>query len=334
MHLIHHEGHDSLSSPRSLRARLVRLVARWPLLLAATSLMACGQCTSCAVRSASVGGDYPFVRCVELEAPDRSWKHGSLSLAIDDRELTIEGVKESVHMAAFRGPAPGRAPFDKLEERLKGIEIAWVFGDVGDEEETALANLRALASSKAMVFVLAGSRDDAEILHDAFAELSENEAATVIDARGLKGVTIGAHRFDLLSGGLGGRYARNERACGYEADDLEGRWDDAPSGQRILMSWMAPVAPGFGAIVVGDPTLARLAREGAFHAVLSAWPAQMQAPGLTLVPRLGGPAVERADGSRLSGLLRFELHPEGLAGLPSSPPASTDTPESTRKGPE
>jgi len=301
--------------------RAHRLVP-WLLL---SALTACHPCDS--VSDMRVDGDSPYVRCAELPPPEPGERTvGALTLTIEGRALTISG---GVHrLALFRGPAPRR---EHLAEALatlddEGAQVYVVLGGLGDDMPAALETLQALSATERPVLVLAGGRDEAGALTEAFDGLNGAQSARVVDARGLRSVRLGGVSLALLSGAPRGRYARTDDACGYGSEDLEAlKAALPPEGARYLVSWAAPASElslGFDQVQAGDPELANWLREAELKGALSAWPAidagrHVQGEGAALSAicgALGAPRVRLVDGGYGGdSALVLDLTPTGLA---------------------
>ncbi|NOY91969.1 MAG: hypothetical protein GXP55_12300, partial [Deltaproteobacteria bacterium] len=196
-----------------MRRRLLLLA------LPCLAALACHPCDS--VGELRVAGDSSYVRCAALDAPDEGERRvGDVAFEIEGR--TLRFTSPPTRVAFFRGPAPRSADLEgslsALVERGTGLFV--MLGGAGDDEALAQRSLRALAATERPALVLAGGRDEAEVLSDAFEALGD-EAPGVVDARGLRVVRLGATSLLLLSGAPGGRYARTDDACGFGPDDLE-----------------------------------------------------------------------------------------------------------------
>ena len=267
----------------------------------------CDGCT--AVGRLRVDGDHPYVRCLAVEPTERSdaWTVGALQLSQEGRVLSVEGASLPLRMAAFVGPGlSGDDPATALSALdSSGVSLTWVLGELGDAPATARRTLNALAERDGLFVVLASGRDDLGVLNDVWDDLSDEAKAHVIDARGLRAVRVGGATFSLLSGAPGGRYARNDDACGYSADDLGELADDLPDeaeGSRWLVSWAAPaggVAHSEDGAEGGDPALRSYMDENNILGGVFAWPPHNALGGVRASRDDAGSAEEgEADGPR------------------------------------
>jgi hypothetical protein len=255
--------------------------------------------------------------------PEGTVRVRDLTLRFGGRDLRIDNAPRSLRIAAFAGPAPSRAPIAPAIARLKqaDLDLALVLGGVGDDRAQAEATLAALGALPVPVLVLAGGRDDAAVLDEAF-EAGDHEH--VVDARPLRRVIAGDRTLLLLSGAPEGRYARTDTSCGYGRADVERLEGEAGDGRPILVSWAVPAgsgSSGHGGIDSGDPALGRLARTLRIRGGIFAWPESHATAtaddGLrVVVGPIAGPPPERADGSSsIAGatLLRLDGHGLSLA---------------------
>lgn len=277
------------------------------------------------------------MRCLAADAPAaRAWRVGALSLALEDRALTITGLSGEVRIAAFAGPggASGASLGDAVQSiRAARPHLALVVGDVGDDLATAKGTLEALAAIEIPVLVTAGGRDDATVLGEALDALAAPATDRVVDARALRRIALG--RRDVLvpiSGAPNGRYGRTDTACGFGTDDLDAVASDvgraAEGERRFLLSWAAPSGPaarGLADVDAGDPGLAALARRIGAPGGIFAWPRERAlepagpaADARIVVAPIAGPPVERADGARVpAGPALLVLGPGGLSLAPA-----------------
>lgn len=210
-------------------------------------------------------------------------KIGRLDLELDGRELRVRHAPSRVRIAAFSGPAPARSRIDDAIARVSAghPDLVLVLGDVGDTEKVATGTLNALGAIDAPSIVVAGGRDDAETLDDAFDAMNARARDRVIDARAVRDVVVGADQLVLVSGARGGRYGRTDESCGFAPSDLSKVADalgSRPAGvrRRWLVSWMAPAgwagAEGLAGVGAGDPDLAKLAKAVGARWGLWSWP--------------------------------------------------------------
>lgn len=266
-----------------LRTRSSEL-GRWliPLCL---SLAGCGGCGE----DLSVEGEYPYVRCLAMEAEDRAHQEGELGMRIEEGVLSIDGADSLVAFSL----APGNHQ-EQAEAMPAGVHL--VFGgfgasrnEEGEPEEATLATLRAL---EGIVLLLPGGSDNTEAIDELFDALDEPR---FVDLRGIAEVHVGDFDAVVVSGSPGGRYSIGHRSCGYGRADLAALpW---PEGAAVL-SWAAPrgegaaVDLGIGGVNAGDPWLAETmgSRAGLF-----AWP--REAAGLA--QGAAGPIASEVDDSAL-----------------------------------
>jgi hypothetical protein len=172
-------------------------------------------------------------------------------------------------------------------------------------------------------------------------EAVSSRGKNVIDLTAIHTLRIGIDTFIPVAGALDGRDAIGDRACGYTADDLEelakGLRD--LQGRRWILAWQATARrAGEGPaatdqqVDVGSRPLARLSDTIAASGGIFAWPhlQAMRMPPMATPPggnrsvinlvvsRLVGPALERADGSRVPpGFVLLSLGAGGLKFLES-----------------
>jgi hypothetical protein len=222
-----------------------------------------------------------------------------------------------------------------------------VLGELGDDAALAQATAALLDRLGVPVLVVGGGRDSlatlaaADSLPNVF-DVSPLHAVRLIPKASGKAAVA---RFSLIpiAGALDGRYARDREGCGYAGDDLDDRElpDLQPGERRLLVAWQAPLGldPAHGEADAGSAPLAAFARRVNAAAGLFAWPhAQAGRPRSSvdgsvrplgapaedlalIVPRLAGPALERADGSHL--MPGFALVELGLGGPVLRDPTSS-----------
>lgn len=292
-----------------------------PLLLCpALALALAGGC-SCddEAEELSVEGEHAFVRCHAAEAPEeRRWRVGELALSTDDaRHLRIENAPRPLRLAAFAGPGEG----DTDPAAVAALEphLVAVLGDLGPDPAGLLRELGELGVP---VLVLAGGADRFEAVREAFDALTGAAADRVLDATVLRSVRVGPVELVPVAGAPTGRYAVGPGACGLAADDADG-WaleEPADGVHRVLLAWAGPagerpssVTRGLAGVEAGSPLVAAIAEAAAAEAALFAWPrtqvgraeaggARGGGPAWDLrvaVPPLAGPALVRADGTRV-----------------------------------
>lgn len=290
--------------------------------LALCTLLGC----RCSRLEAEVEGQ-KFVRCAQASAPpEGTHTLGKLSLRVEERTLTID-APGPLAIAAFSGPLARLA--GEQRAALAGVELAVMLGGLGESEEVALHNLRSLAAVGPPVLFIAGGNDRLAVVEAALAALDEATRARIVHATALRELRIGADRFVIVPGAALGRYAMDEKACGFTLGDLEEIEQAARGGTATrtwLLSWHAPagfgVSDGFGHVDVGSPDLRGLALSLAMKGGIYAYPegqagqAVLQ-PFALVVPRLGELGTLANDGSRMpSGFARLRLGPEGLVHAP------------------
>lgn len=290
----------------------------------------CGRCGG----SLSVSGDSPYARCRGGESPTVSQAHfGSLTFRMQQRTFEISGLQRPALIAAFAGPGPGPAPSRNTLATLASDKpsLLFVLGDLGDRDDVARATVAALAATGIPTIVVAGARDTPARLAAA-----RDASGHVLDATALDGVRIGDDTFIPLAGTHLGRYAAAADNCGFGADDLAAltkAYGPRKGGRRWLLSWQAPSGGvAANAVDAGDPEIQRFAQAIGATGGLFAWPAVQAgrafgsehravippaAPSASdlqlIVPRIGPPALERGDGSRLlPGYALLRLDGSGL----------------------
>lgn len=308
-------------------------------------LLALAACDCLGRGALEVGGATPYVRCLAADPPEReTLAVGPLRLAFEKQALRITGLRQSVRVAAFGGPALGPSPTTSV---LRGLaeakaDLFLLLGGLGDDARTATATVKALASLAAPTLVVAGGRDTRERMRGALAA-QPRRAPKLVDITTLDAVHLGRDTLVPIAGASDGRYALEASACGYGLRDLKARASalgDAPPGERRwLVAWEAPgeggvlsVARTHAGIDAGSADLAELARRVGAGGGVFAWPeVQLLRPSAgsgtrrvplgvaaadlrIVVPRLAGPAQERSDGTRvLPGFALLRLDAAGLA---------------------
>jgi len=240
---------------------------------------------------------------------------------------------------AATGPAPGAGRPRELEALAAAKpSLVLVLGELGDDAALARATASAFDGLGMPVLVVGGGRDSLETLAAADALPNVVDVSPLRSVRLVSGKGPGPARYSLVpvAGALDGRYARSKEGCGYAEGDLGDREPPkAEAGERrVLVAWQAPQAleqPVEGLADGGSAPLAAFAKAIGASAGLFAWPhAQAGRPRSSqdgsarpiaapaddlslVVPRLAGPALERADGSRLSpGFALVDLTAAGL----------------------
>lgn len=288
-------------------------------------LTACGRSVPSELR---VGGARGFVRCLALEPPSaREWQVGGLTLAIEERVLTIRGAASPLHVAAFAGPAPASDDGAQVLRAVKARrpQLVLVLGGLGDDREQAAKVARALAATGLLTLFVAGGRDEPEVVAAALAALDDDERDRVLDVTAIERVVLAGAELVPIGGAPGGRYARGLGACGHDAADLDARavaLGGTPDGmRRVLVSWAAASpAPGIDRADAGDAELERFARRVGAADALAAWPRERAGHALPggglrrIFPAVGGLALLGVEGGRApAGATFLALGPSGLS---------------------
>lgn len=263
-----------------------------------------------------------------LDPPaDREWKVGRIGLRIRERELELSGLALPWTFAAFAGPAPGGVLKAAMLSAVRNANpaLVLVMGGLGDSEAEAVATLKALASLAMPVLIVQGGRDRPAVIE---AALESVHGDHLLDVSALRRVRVGKDSFAIVPGAAQGRYALDENACGHALADIKPLSQELgalPAGERrFIWAWHAPASVGpFGVgrdvrgVEAGDLDLAELAARIGAPGGIFAWPhvraaepsvEQGRAPAslgqasgnfALVVPRLGGPALERSDGTEV-----------------------------------
>jgi hypothetical protein len=262
-----------------------------------------------------VGGPTPYVRCLAGPEPEaRTLRVGAVSVAVEGRIVSVQGLPARPRLAAFSGPGFGRAPAAASVAALgKAADLILMLGGLGESPDDARATLVALDKLERPVLFLAGGRDRWAILEEALPS-----AARIIDVTRARELRIGRHTLLPVAGADSGRYSVDDHGCGFAASDLAELAEDLGSGgargtSRWLVAWHAPAAaPGHAGVTrtetgvdTGSWNLSRFAVQVGVKGGIYAWPANQsgrsalrQEPSIELVvPRLWGPRQERSDGS-------------------------------------
>ncbi len=275
---------------------------------------------------------FAFVRCGEHAPPkERSGKIGALEREIAGRTMKLRGPTP-LRVAAFTGPVGGA--FSRSDLARLNATKAHVFlflGGLGDTLEAATANLSALSALRVPTVFVPGGSDRLALIDDAFGELEEQAADLIVHGSGLRALWLNKERFAVLPGAAMGRYAADERSCGYQQADLDALEEalGESKGRTWLLSWNAPAGWGVssaGNTDVGSPELSKLAKAIGARGGIFAYPAvqamragqEPGAGGLSLVvPRLGRTGTTRADGGRLPpAVATLLVTSEGLSAAP------------------
>jgi hypothetical protein len=296
--------------------------------LLALLIAGCGGCPPSVPSELRVEGPVPFVRCLAFEPPDaRSIRAGSHAFEIEDRVVRVEGFGESVALAVFAGPGPGELDRSLLEGVSEDVVI--VLGGFGRTRESAKAFFDALVAREALVLLVAGGDDDADVYRAALDELDDD--APIADATALDRLDFGFASIAFAGGAPQGRYARTASSCGYTEADLDALGDrlESVEGPLFVAAWAAPVGPA-GAIEgaeSGDPLLRAFMTRIDAKGGLFAWPESdvgrpHGAPDRVemVVPGVATLAVERADGTRIgAAITRVTVSARGLVVAPNEP---------------
>lgn len=301
--------------------------ARRASVLAALSIAACGGCPPSVPSELRVEGPVPFVRCLAFDPPDaRSIRAGSHAFEIDDRVIRAEGFGQAIDVAIFAGPGAGEldgALFEHLSE-----DVVIVLGGFGRTRERAKAFFDALAARDALVLLVAGGDDDADVYRSALDELDDGP---IVDATALDRIDFGFASIAFVAGAPQGRYARTPSSCGFTEADLDalaGRLEalDAP---LWIAAWAAPVgaAGSIEGAEAGDPMIRAFMTRAGARGGLFAWP-ELDAGRIhgapdrveMVVPSVSNLALERADGTRASAAItRVTVSARGLVVVSNSP---------------
>ncbi|MDH5673852.1 MAG: hypothetical protein OEZ06_16970 [Myxococcales bacterium] len=313
-------------------------MAKSRLLIALCWALSVAGCRGCLDGGLRVQGPPGYMRCLAADPPEAGTRSvGAVKLHIEGRRLRIEGIEPPLRVAAFAGPAFGPPPdvdtLKVLAELKPHLQV--VIGGVGDTPRQAAKLLGALSTLPAPTLLLSGGRDSTERIQSARASLGE-AAARIVDVSALRRVDVAGHVFVPVAGASGGHYAHSDDACGHGLDDLKQLASDlgeAEGESRWLLSWQAPGQGGSQAVArtedgqdLGSADLAELARRIGAPGGLFAWPeVRVLRPAVgdgerevrddsaardlrLVVPRLGGVAVGRSDGTRaMPGFVLLEL---------------------------
>jgi hypothetical protein len=276
-----------------------------------------------------------------MDPPDaRDVTMGASRLEVIERDVTVHAALP-IRVVIARGPAGAGEPLlpalDAIEAHSPALVV--LLGDLGDGEGTTQESVEALRAALAEltvpVLLLPGGRDDGELVREV---LEGGESEHVIDLSGVRSVHVGSLELIPLVGAPDGRYALSERHCGLGTDDVEtiAAALSAPSGLRLVLSTSAPATgdprtAGIDGAEAGERLIAdallRVQARGGLYALPETAVAQpfdgttaVSVPtGATeslhlVVPRMLGPASERADGSRqASGVVVLEVSDAGVS---------------------
>lgn len=305
---------------------MLRIVRAVFVLTVVSQLAAC-RCS----RTSGEVDDVKFVRCAQAEAPsERRVASAELELELVGRVLSLR-ARPGLRVAAFTGPVGGtlsRADLAQLASVKPGLVL--YLGGLGDDVESAAANLTGLAALRVPTVFIAGGADRLETVEAAFGQLTGDAGQLLVHGSALRELRLGDERFAVVPGSPLGRYAIDDQACGFTVDDLDDVRDALAESNRKakrtwLLSWGAPSGWGVSHAMghdVGSPELFALAQALRADAGLFAYPEtqagqraedkKRKGPAL-VVPRLGRAGTTRADGGRLaSSVLLLLLTAEGL----------------------
>jgi hypothetical protein len=226
------------------------------------------------------------------------------------RTLSLSSGASPVRVAVFSGPGLDFPPSATELEALARTQ-ADVFVVLGGLGRNALATgaLQGFASLQRLVVLVRGGVDGF-----AFDTNGQELPSQIVDASGIRMITLGNDTLIPWAGAESGRYALDDAGCGFSERDVEEAVRElgpgSPGERRWLLSWQLPST---------GKSLRKLNEGVRARGRISAWPAlaadasaeswdSVTGAGL-LVPRAWGPRLERADGTvRAHGslVLRFE----------------------------
>ncbi len=277
-------------------------------------------------------GATPYVRCIAGPEPDsRSLRVGPWKLETKKRVLDVTGPNRALRLAALSasGISNPLGPEALARVRDANPDVLLILGGLGEGPPLAAATVKAFASLAIPTLIVLGGRDTWSAHEKALEDLPAD--ARIIDATVLRAIRIGKHTLVPLPGAERGRYALQAAACGFDQPDLDQAAKElGPAGageSRWLLSWQAPAqvgsAPGprtASGSPLGSSMLARFASQIGAKGALYAWPAdetlispEVGPLRVAAVPRLYGPRIETAGGSRLpNSLLLLEVSADGV----------------------
>lgn len=323
----------------------LRVAVSMRLLLIA--VICCSGCSACPSGERVAQGPYPYTRCRSLSAPpDGVTQVKDVQLVVEGRVLQLHGPRAVWNIAAFAGPAPGRWTGELGALQSHSVDLVLVMGGLGDDPQTVGQSIGSLSRLPFPSLVLPGGRDRLPWLVASHDALPQPQRSRVQLLTGIQRVRMGDHEFIVVPGVEGGRYGLDRDVCGFAPDELAAfaRALASPSDgvTRWLWSWSAPgeggalaVARTHAGVDVGSGTLATFAQRVGARGGIFAWPAvralePVRANGQrpvgwgesaddvrVTVPRLGGPALERSDGSRVpSGFALLQIDGPNVRLLP------------------
>lgn len=306
-------------------------------------MVCCGACSACPGNERLLEGEVPYTRCLSMPAPAATrYRVGALTVDVRARMVRVSGRRGAWTLAAFSGPAPGRLRDAAARLRDSPPDVAIVLGGVGDDVAAARETLTTLSALPFPTFVVPGGRDNYGRLRALHRELTPKARQRLVLLGGVQTLQLGEHEFIVLPGAESGRYGVDRNTCGFSEVELTRLAEDLPPAvpgiARWLLSWTAPGGGGPVAVArthlglsVGSVAVARFAAAVGTPGGLYAWPAvrasepsqaqgarrlaagQVSADLQLVVPRLGGPALVRSDGSKVPpGFAWLRLHRDGM----------------------
>jgi hypothetical protein len=259
-----------------------------------------------------VEGAPPYRRCSATPSVgNRSGTSGSLGFSLHGTTLVLTPGASPPRLALFSGAGLGGGPTasDLANIARARADVLVVLGGLGRSHPAAERVLTALESLGVLVLVIPGGCDGIE-----FERLLGSARPRLVNAAGLRRITLGHDTLVPWAGSELGRYAVDSDGCGFGDSDLaEALRELGPSGpaeRRWLLSWQSPSS---------SRLLGQLVAKPGFRGVLSAWPAAVpgvieswEPPDGLVVPRAWGPRIERADGTLAPlGVLALTFGPDG-----------------------
>lgn len=253
-----------------------------------------------------VAGATPYVRCLAGPAPDaRNGRIGTLDFELRDRSLKLS-KSGPLRIGVFSGAGFVAADASALQRlRTTNADIFVLLGGLGDSPALAQESVRVLSSLSRLVLVVLGGRDARGVARDALSDANGH----IIDATVLRRVSIGANTLVPWSGAEDGRYALDDKRCGFGESDVAAAAAELGPGnaheRRYLLAWQSPSLNAADPASAGSARLARFRAQIGVVGTLSAWPVDVQpsfggqgALSQLRVPRLYGPRLELPDTAR------------------------------------
>ena len=276
------------------------------ILLVLTGIAACDS-------NLSVKGDYGYTRCLAAPVDDFQTTLGGLSIQGNARKLKINGLKNGSRIAFFSGPAPFRQSIRPALSRLakEHVRLAVVLGNLGDRREEIKALVNELSDAKFPSLIMAGGRDEYNLLKKVFSELRNKSVLHVVNAYAYWMLSLDSESWVMVSGAAGGRYARKNRACAFEKHDLKEIGSLARSAVQTptaLLSWASARSEsntrGLFQREGGNAWLKEFADQLEIPLRISAWPTthvgfpeKTSVSQLWVAPPIAGGTVMRVDSS-------------------------------------